>query len=271
MLFNIVRTLQPIRYWVEKKLYNRSKNKKYPDKLRELRDIYRNKPLLIIGNGPSLNETPLDNFINIPAIGMNKIDLLFSKVKWRPSLILSSNPLVVMQNQEFYGSTKIPVFLSWKNRWLMKKLNRQSVGYYLQVNTEEFLTDFSSGVGAGATITYAAMQLAYYAGANPVILFGIDHSFAAKGPANKVVKSKEDDKSHFDPNYFGKGTMWQLPDLEFSERAYSRAKKAFEKDGRTIYDATINGKLKIFDKISVEQAIKLCEKDSKENEIKGEI
>lgn len=32
--------------------------------LEYLRNSYRGKPLLIVGNGPSLNKTPLDNFID---------------------------------------------------------------------------------------------------------------------------------------------------------------------------------------------------------------
>lgn len=258
LFFKIVNTIRPFRYYVEKILYRRPTNVQNIGQIKKLKDRFKDNPLIIVGNGPSLNKTPLDEFGDIPSIGMNKINLLFDRVDWRPSIILSSNPLVVKQNQDFFGTTKIPVFLSWKNRWLIGRKARRNASYYLQINTREFSKDVSVGVGAGATITYAAMQFAYYMGANPVILVGIDHSFATKGPANEVVKSKEDDASHFDPNYFGKGTWWQLPDLDFSEQAYMRAKKAFEEDGRVIYDATIDGKLQVFEKISIEEMRRVC-------------
>lgn len=259
MFFRFVQLIRPLRYGVDKIFYMRSRNAIHREKLHQIKGKYRGKPMLIVGNGPSLNKTPLGDFNGIAAIGMNKINLLFDRVDWRPSLILSSNPLVVKQNQDFFAGTDIPVFLSWKNRWLIGAEARNSVNYYLQINTQEFSKDISLGIGAGATITFAAMQFAHYMGANPVILFGIDHSFATKGPANKVVISKEDDASHFDPNYFGKGVWWQLPDLVFSERAYCRAKQAFKEDNRIIYDATIDGKLQVFDKISVDDARKLCD------------
>lgn len=258
MLYEIAKSISPFRYWMDKKFFNLPYNRKYKDYIESYKGINKGQPLLIIGNGPSLNSTPLEDFKHIYAIGMNKINLLFNRVEWRPNLIMSNNLLVILQNQDFYGSTKIPVLLSWKMRWLIKKKNKKNLMFYLQSREQIFSEDMALIVGAGATITYSAMQMAYYMGADPVILFGVDHSFAAKGPANKVIVSKSEDVDHFDPNYFGPGTAWQLPDYVFIENAYSRAKTAFEKDNRKIYDATINGKLNIFDKITVDDAKKLC-------------
>ena len=88
-----------------------------------------------------------------------------------------------------------------------------------------------------------------------IIIFGVDHYFKSKGRANKIVVSQSDDENHFSPDYFGKGMMWGLPDLEGSEYVYQLADIAFKKENRKIYDATINGKLDIFEKITLEQAL----------------
>ena len=61
--------------------------------------------------------------------------------------------------------------------------------------------------------------------------------------------SQGDDPNHFDPHYFGKGFRWQLPDLETSETAYNMAKCQFEIDDREIVDATVDGKLQVFNKV----------------------
>ena len=45
-----------------------------------------------------------------------------------------------------------------------------------------------------------------------------------------------------------KGFRWQLPDLDMSEIAYTMARQAYEQDNRQIVDATIDGKLTIFEK-----------------------
>jgi hypothetical protein len=86
-------------------------------------------------------------------------------------------------------------------------------------------------------------------GIQQVILIGVDHSFASKGPANTTVVSEGDDPNHFSLAYFGKGFRWQLPDLETSEIAYRMARQAYENAGRQILDATVGGKLTIFNKI----------------------
>lgn len=258
--FKLIEIVRPIRYYFESLLYKKSSNKKSKDALNSLNGKYKGKPLIIVGNGPSLNKTPLHDFKEIPAIGMNKINLLFDKTEWRPSIVISSNPLVIKQNNDFWKSSNIPIFLSWKNHWLLDRFVKRKANFYLQVNNKEFQKDITKGIGAGSTITYAAMQFAYYMGANPVILVGVDHSFAVKDTDKKgaIVKSKSKDESHFDPNYFGTGTWWQLPDLDDSEAAYLRAKEVFEDDNRQILDASIGGKLNVFEKISIDEAKAIC-------------
>ncbi|MCZ6744777.1 MAG: hypothetical protein O7D31_08910 [Alphaproteobacteria bacterium] len=112
-----------------------------------------------------------------------------------------------------------------------------------------FSTDIAYGVWEGATVTYVAMQVAYYMGFSRVILVGVDHHFETKGAPHKEIVSEGNDTNHFDNNYFGKGFRWNLPDLATSELAYSIARLQFESDNREIIDATVGGKLTVFRKI----------------------
>lgn len=255
MLKKILSVTQPARYWMDKVSFKKSPARNH---LKDLRGACAGKPMLVVGNGPSLNDSPLDEFSSIPAIGMNKIDLLFSRVKWRPSMIVCINNLVIKQHWRSFVQSKIPVYLSWKGRWFVKRKFRGDVNYFLDLPSPEFSTELPDGVGAAATVTYAALQIAYYMGANPVILFGIDHNFTFEGNPQEYAKRKGEDVNHFDPNYFKDGDWWGLPNLETSELGYSYAKAMFEKDGRQIFDATIGGKLDIFDKVSVSTAKSLC-------------
>jgi len=224
----------------------------------ELRNQYQNKPMLIIGNGPSLNQTPLDDFLEVPSIGMNKIDLLFPRVKWRPNLIICVNGLVVLQHWKNFPISDIPVFLSWECRKIPQRGYRENFKYFLSLATTDFSRDICEFTGSAGTVTYKALQFAFFMGANPVILFGVDHSFAVQGKPNQYVKHRGADVNHFDSNYFKDGSYWGLPNLELSEFGYHKAKQAFQEDGRNIYDATVNGKLDVFPKISVDEAKKLC-------------
>lgn len=216
--------------------------------------------MIIVGNGPSLNKTPLHEFSQVPSIGLNKIDLLYPRTAWRPTFVLCVNDIVVQQHWANWFTHGIPVFLSWKNRWYIPRSKRRNFRYFLSAKEPTFSFEPSSGMGNLGTVTYTAMQFAYYCGANPVILFGVDHSFAQpehKGVAYK--KRQGPDVNHFDPNYFPEGKVWGLANMECIEHAYRLARAAFEADGRQIYDATIEGKLDVFPKISLARAKELVE------------
>ncbi|HWR66605.1 MAG TPA: hypothetical protein VN364_10835, partial [Bellilinea sp.] len=119
--------------------------------------------------------------------------------------------------------------------------------------TDSFISNPHKSLSGGGTVTYVALQLAYYMGFRQVILVGLDHSFGDKGIPNKTeVRSQVEDANHFAPNYFPKGVKWQLPDLLRSELAYTLARKAFEQDGRRILDATVGGKCEVFEKVDFE-------------------
>ncbi len=99
------------------------------------------------------------------------------------------------------------------------------------------------------TVTNIALELAYFMGFSEVILIGVDHNFADKGPPGKAIVSQNNDQNHFSKDYFGKGVVWQLPNFQTSEKGYERNKIRFKNDGRNIVDATVDGKLTIFPKV----------------------
>lgn len=251
---SLLRLTKPARYRFDEWLYRRSNE---GARLEPLSNIYQDQPILVVGNGPSLNKTPLDAFAHIPAIGMNKIDLIYKRVAWRPSLVICTNNLVVKQHRSSFANSEVPVYLAWKSRWFMPPRSAPNVKYFDSSLDETFSTDITRRVGSAPTVTYAALQFAYFTGANPVMIVGVDHSFDKTGD-HVYDKREGPDSNHFDPNYFASGSLWGLPNLDASEIAYARAREAFERDGRKVLDATIGGKLEIFDKIDINEAIALA-------------
>ena len=115
---------------------------------------------------------------------------------------------------------------------------------------DEFSTDLIKSISSGGTVTFTALELAFYMGFKQVILVGLDHRYNEKGIPNQTeVRRGESDTSHFHPGYFPKGSRWQLPDLRRSEIAYQLALDAYKADHREIIDATENGNCKIFPKV----------------------
>jgi len=178
--------------------------------------------------------------------GLNRVYLMFERLGFPTTYLVSVNRYVIEQCADDLAHLAIPTFLSWHSRRFVPDKSRAI--FLRSVGRPHFATDPTVGLWEGATVTYVALQLAYYMGFREVILIGVDHSFATKGPAHQLVTSQGDDPNHFDPSYFGKGFRWQLPDLETSEIAYRMARHAFEADGRHVLDATVGGKLDIFEK-----------------------
>jgi hypothetical protein len=162
---------------------------------------------------------------------------------------------VIEQCADDISSLSLPRFTTWRGR---KWLSKDTGVMYLDTDYTppvSFSTDITKRVFEGSTVTYVAMQLAYFMGFDEVVLVGVDHSFKTKGTPNITVVSEGDDEDHFASEYFGKGFRWQLPDLEASEIAYRMAKDAFEADGRRIIDATVDGKLTVFPKADYLQIV----------------
>jgi hypothetical protein len=178
--------------------------------------------------------------------GLNRIYLLFPEIGFQTSYLVSINKLVIEQFSDEFNALQIPKFFRWSPQY--SKLIDSAIFLNIQKG-DKFSKNAAKCLYGGSTVTYTAMQLAYYMGFQTVILIGVDHSFSAQGPAHKLVQSKGEDQNHFAPNYFGKGVQWNLPDLDGSERAYLLAKLAFEQDSREILDATVGGKLQVFPKI----------------------
>jgi hypothetical protein len=213
------------------------------------KDLHRGERCFILGNGPSLNDTDLSMLQDEYTFGLNRIYLLFPEMGFPTSFLVAINSLVLEQCAQEIATLPVPKFLTWRGR---RWFGPQEDIIYLDTDytpPADFSLDVSRRVYEGSTVTYVALQLAFYMGFEQVILIGVDHSFAVKGQPNQVVVSKEGDRSHFTPEYFGKGFRWQLPDLEASEAAYRMAKGAYEAAGRQVLDGTIGGKLTVFDKV----------------------
>ena len=127
--------------------------------------------LLLVANGPSLNNTPLHDF-KCDSMGLNKINLIFKKTTWRPKYITVTNGLVMQQTKNFYTNTDIQVFAEYKARFL--GMNAKNIAYFLTRPDKNFHEDVVNGVGASGTVTFAALQLAIALGYRRIFIVGLD-------------------------------------------------------------------------------------------------
>jgi hypothetical protein len=217
-------------------------------RLAAYKGIHQGERCFIIGNGPSLKRMNLSNLREEYTFGMNRIYMAFPDWGFHTTYFVSVNSMVIEQCVEDIRNLPMPKFLSWRSRHLIDP-TEDTMFLHTTYTGPKFARDVRGRVWESATVTYVALQLAFYMGFDKVVLIGVDHHFVTEGVPNTTVVSQGDDQNHFDTAYFGKGFRWQLPDLETSERGYHLARDVFARAGREVIDATVGGNLTVFPKV----------------------
>jgi hypothetical protein len=208
-----------------------------------------------MGNGPSLRNTRFDLLSQVAVVGLNKVHLLADITDLQPDYVVAVNSLVIEQSYEHLLASSAALFLpTGAGRSISRERN---VCLLPPGRAGTFATRPSAGFWEGFTVTYVALQVAYVLGFRRVVLIGVDHRFAssAQGRPNETVAASPLDIDHFHPKYFADKVPWQLPDLVNSERAYQKALSCYQRDGRSIVDATDGGALTVFPRLTLEEAL----------------
>lgn len=218
-------------------------------RLLSFQDKHRGERCVIVGNGPSLNQTDLSLLRGVPTFGLNRIYLLFERSEFRPTYLCCFNTTVLEQFHQELKEVPCTRFVNLFAAGAMPP-SHETIAIWERFSPR-FRASPDHGLWGGATVTFVALQLAFFMGFSRVVLVGVDHQFASQGEPGKQVRATEDDPSHFDPRYFGAGALWDLPDLETSEWSYAMARQHFERAGRSVVDATVGGRLQVFPKVDL--------------------
>jgi hypothetical protein len=230
---------------------------KHAKRLLKFRDMHKGQDCFIIGNGPSLNNMDLSLLNNYHTFGLNKIHLLLDEVGLHLDYHVAVNPYVIQQSATEFQSLSCTSFLSYQAA--KHVVTPSDNTYYIATSPKPytFVEEITDSICEGYTVTYVAMQIAYYMGFENVFLIGVDHKFTVNGEPNSLEFMEGEDMNHFSPEYF-KNKEWHLPDLEASELSYHMARFFYTRAGRNIFDATEEGLLDVFPKISYEEALSSC-------------
>lgn len=261
------RSLVPLlHYWAAHLLDDNVRN--MSRRLRSLQGNYKGQRCFIMGSGPSLNKMDLDVFRGEHVWGVNKCYLLFDRISWRPTFYAAVDTRVVPDvapeiNRMFRDLPHTKFFLPVEFREQGILRSGHNVYWYRQVSMDEsnlpygtFTQDASEWVSGVRTVTIAAMQLAVYLGFDPIYLTGCDTSYSVpasvqfeEGNEDKFISTEDDDLSHFDPRYFGKGSKWHRPKVDRMIFHYEQARQVCESLGVSVYNATVGGKLEVFPRV----------------------
>lgn len=250
-------------------------------RLVELGGAYRGRRCFIMGNGPSLNATPLDLLDDEYVWGLNRCQLLFNRIAWRPAFYTSVDDRVVPDRAaeinrlvgdlpgtqfffpEAFGQRGL-IKPARNVRWFEQRKMDPSQGArgYFSLDPTDFLRTPN-------TVTITAMQLAVYMGFDPIYLIGCDTSYTvpadviAEGtgrdpgtgehiPGYNLTSVRDNDPNHFDPSYFGTGAKWHAPNVNGMLYGYRCAKAICDAEDVRVFNATMGGQLEIFPRVRFE-------------------
>ena len=220
-----------------------------------MRDCHRGERCIVLGNGPSLNCVDFAALRGETIFGLNRIYLKFDAIGYETDYLVCINKHVLSQFAADFRALTCVRFLAPDPRNLFRPGERLLVVPTL--HTAGFARNPTlRGAHEGGTVTFVALQLAYFMGFAEVVLVGVDHRFTRTGAANELVTSTSEDPDHFDPAYFGPGVSWQHPDLAASERSFAIAQREYEAAGRRIVDATVGGNLQVFPKADLGEVLR---------------
>jgi hypothetical protein len=217
--------------------------------IEKFKNIHKGKRCFLIANGLSLKNIDFSSLKNEYSIGLNRIYIMEKENGFLPTYLCCIDiHAQLLQFFDDYNNLKLPCFFNWR---LHNKFSKKENQYFVKDRLKpSFSIDIAKqGYGTGGSVTYMAMQLAYYMGFNELYLIGKDHSYNTTEKTGTSIESTGKEDNHFIKGYYKPGMKWFAPDLETEEYAYKLARTAFEKGGRIIKDATIGGKLEVFEKI----------------------
>jgi hypothetical protein len=219
-------------------------------RLRKYRNVHADKRCFIIANGPSLKKINFNLLKNEITFGMNRIYLMEEQNGFIPKYLACIDiKSQLLQFTDDFNKQKGICFYDWHSRHLFEK--KKNFIFIKGKFSPKFSKDpVNDRLGNGRTVTYACLQLAYYMGFKEVYLIGKDHSYNTSAKAGLGIESTGNEGNHFIKGYYNKGQNWDAPDYKSEEFAYKLSREAFETNNRIIKDATINGRLEVFEKVN---------------------
>ena len=230
------------------------------NKLKRFKGIHKGQRCFIIGTGPSLTIEDLENLNDEITFGSNRIFEIFPRTTWRPTYYVNQDfKLIDKFHEEINKIDCSHLFLPIDVR--SKFEDRQNVSFFILRHKNfypgdaEFSTHINRYIGQGFTVTYGAIQLAYYMGFKEVYLVGIDHNYSISLDEKGIPVLKDDVKDYFEGSKASNKGL-NLPRIVESTMAYMTARKFADKHPDfNIYNATRGGKLEAFERVNLDEIL----------------
>jgi hypothetical protein len=204
------------------------------------------KRMWLVGNGASLNHTPLDLLKNEDCFGMNRVDLFYNKTNWRPTHYICydivegsdywKQSVQANKNAKLFLSEEFSGELALDDVTWISKCKKHH--WYASDNVSKRLQSWHLPEVCTAIGTMSAMmQIAVLLGYEEIYLLGCD--LWQDGEINHFtkdyVKNEDIERRNFDALYLHTVAKISSP--------------------IPIYNATVGGHLEIYPRTSIEQVL----------------
>ena len=221
----------------------------------------------IIGNGPSLKKMDLSPLKDELTIGFNGIYQAFAEWGWHTDFLvfedIEQTEIRGPEIPKIRGPQKLASIYNayaFRHSPNMYYMNCRLIDRtYWNSMRPMFSTDFANIVYLGSTVTYIGLQLAYHLGCSKVYVIGVDHNYGKLPqmfPPGKIEVTEENlelvRQCHFSDTYYQIGDVIGVPNMEAQEDFYRHARKVYEENGRKVFNAGLDSKLEVFDKVPFE-------------------
>jgi hypothetical protein len=188
--------------------------------------------LFVVGNGPSLKETPLEKLH--PTIAMNNIALIFDERPWRPTFYWNTT----RRTNFIRHDSKLP---NTPRTFRIRDL--KGADNPLQRNPKPLWSHDPTKMVCGYRMsTYPLMQLVTWMGYNPIYFVGFD-MYTEEAP-------------HFTDGYHP-SIVWDRRRVKSENEKHTDAHRWIKKycEGLELYNATVGGKLEVYPRVDLNEII----------------
>ena len=239
---------------------------RHAPRVERLRDRHAGAACALLGTGPSLRAADLDRLRGRFAIGVNNLFPKLRGTAWKPAFYVAVSPDKIATNAGDIAALDAVCFLShrhWDRALLPPAAHRLPIfttgGLGIPASPGAFEGDLTRPVPVGNTVSFVALQIAYFLGFKTVVLLGFDHRFRnVERPNVRVAGSSAADPDHYCPDYH-RNAAYHAPDAGSYETAFATARARFEAAGRRIVNATPGSALAVFPRVEEREGLAMLE------------
>lgn len=235
--------------------------------MKSIRNSHLGESCFVIGNGPSLSAADLEVLYkkNIDTFAVNRIFKIFPTTNWRPTYYVSTDPVLIRDILDEVNKLQIKEkFIPLQNKYYHNIIVKDAHYFFrndIRDNDQPggFSLDCTGQVNMRGTVTIACIQLAAHMGYRHIYLLGVDHNFDKVITENGEVIIDPDVKNYFCEGYDDDVADEVVHDLGNTTKSYMDVERFYSKHDVEILNATRKTKLKVFQTVEFEEAIRQIE------------